>query len=95
MGPPHLCHHTLCPWMKVVHPHTTEKKKKTETKRVRALTLSRSALRAVCNGIRGLLGADLLPISVHTRKVAHSMAQSAQADSRENKERYRSPSTPS
>lgn len=67
--------------------YTHTQQKKTETTRVHALTLSRRALRAVCNGIRGLLGADLLPINVHTRKVAHSMAESAQADSRENKER--------
>lgn len=67
--------------------YTHTQQKKTGTKRVHALTLSRSALQTVCNGIRGLLGADLLPISVHTWKIAHSMAESAQADSRENKER--------
>lgn len=64
-----------------------ETQRKTETKRVHALTLSRRALQTVRNGIRGLLGADLLPIRLHTRKIAHSIAESAQADSRENKER--------
>lgn len=41
----------------------------------------------VCNGVRGSLCTDLLPISVHTRKIAHNMAESAQAARRENKER--------
>lgn len=61
--------------------------RKTERERVHALTLCRSALQAVYNGLRGLPGANLLPISVHTLKIAHSMTESAQAASRENKER--------
>lgn len=57
------------------------------TQRVHALTLCRSARRAVRNGIRGSLGADLLPNCVHIWKVAHSTPERAQAASRENKER--------
>lgn len=38
-------------------------------------------------GLKGSLGADLLPINVHSRKITHSMAECAQAVRRENKER--------
>lgn len=80
MDPPHLCHRTLFPCMKVY----TRAQRQKESACVN--TLQKCTV-GITNGVTGSLSTDLLPISVHTRKITHSMAESAQAARRENKER--------
>lgn len=64
-----------------VHPRT-----ETERESACVNTLQKCTI-GITNGVTGSLSTDLLPISVHTRKITHSMAESAQAARRENKER--------